>query len=394
MNIRNTVGTLALAALLSTQVVRAKPSANQKTPSNAPKLSSSHLSSTRIANKPHIDIVFAIDCSGSMGGVIETAKQKVWTIVNEVGKAKPTPVLRIGLMGYGNADASYRKFDLSDDLDEVYKNLMTFKDEGWGSEYVGLAIHKVTHEMSWAKEQRGQRNLRIIYVVGNETARQGPEAFDYSKTAPAALKNNLLVNAIYCGDSGGVDTWVEFAKLGEGKFMQIAGDGGSVTIPTPYDAELQKLSSSINNTYVAYGALAAGKRANQIAQDANAASVGGAANAADRANAKASAQYNNRSWDIVDAAKEKNFDWSKIKTEDLPEEMRSMNLAQRKAYVARKTAERAAIQNKIRELSAKRGAYIEAEMKKKGAAGQNSLDLAIRRSVVQQAQSRGFKFEK
>ena len=64
--------------------------------------------------KAHIDVVFAIDCSGSMGPVIETAKKKVWTIVNEIARAKPSPVLRIGLIGYGNAN---RTFPLSDDLD-------------------------------------------------------------------------------------------------------------------------------------------------------------------------------------------------------------------------------------------------------------------------------------
>src|SRR5882757_7840589 len=54
--------------------------------------------------KPHIDVVFCLDCSGSMGPVIETAKQKVWSIVNEVAKARPSPILRIGLLGYGDYD--------------------------------------------------------------------------------------------------------------------------------------------------------------------------------------------------------------------------------------------------------------------------------------------------
>ena len=89
---------------------------------------------TRSSDRPNIDIVFCIDCSGSMGGVIETAKQKVWSIVNEIAKAKPSPILRIGLFGYGDADEQFRKFELSDDLDEVYKNLMTFRDEGWGDD--------------------------------------------------------------------------------------------------------------------------------------------------------------------------------------------------------------------------------------------------------------------
>src|SRR3954463_13306340 len=68
------------------------------------------------SEKPHIDVVFCLDCSGSMGPVIETAKQKVWSIVNEIARAKPSPILRIGLLGYGNFDKEYRQFDLSDDL--------------------------------------------------------------------------------------------------------------------------------------------------------------------------------------------------------------------------------------------------------------------------------------
>ena len=94
--------------------------------------------------RPTIDVVFCIDCSGSMGGVIETAKQKVWAIVNQVARSKPAPVLRIGLIGYGNSDQTYRQFDLTDDLDGLYKNLLTFKDEGWGTEWVGraAAVHR------------------------------------------------------------------------------------------------------------------------------------------------------------------------------------------------------------------------------------------------------------
>ena len=46
--------------------------------------------------KPTIDVVFCIDCSGSMGQIIETAKRKIWSIVNEIAKARPVPRLRIG----------------------------------------------------------------------------------------------------------------------------------------------------------------------------------------------------------------------------------------------------------------------------------------------------------
>lgn len=341
--------------------------------------------------KPHIDIVFCIDCSGSMGPVIDTAKRKVWAIVNEVARAKPAPVLRIGLIGYGNGMGPFRTFPLSDDLDEVYKNLVTFKDEGWGSEYVGLAVHRAATEMKWSE---GSKLLKVIYVVGNETARQGPEEFDYTRTTPAAIRSGITVNAVYCGSAGGQDTWQQMARMADGQYLAIAETGGAVVVSTPYDKELEALSGKLNLTYVPYGAEGKLKQQNQVAQDANARRFGGGANAADRAAAKASYQYNNRLWDLVDASREKDFDWAKIKDEQLPEEMRKMKPAERKAFVERKYAERSAIQKQIRDLAARRETFIQAELKKQGQTGDKALDEAVRRTVVEQARKKGFEFEK
>src|SRR5207248_4644828 len=140
------------------------------------------------SEKPHIDVVFCLDCSGSMGPVIETAKQKVWSIVNEIARAKPTPILRIGLLGYGNFDKQYRQFDLSDDLDIVYKNLSAMREEPWGDEWVGRAVMKATNEIHWSD---GKQIMKVIYVIGNETARQGPAEGDYANTAPTATQQGI-----------------------------------------------------------------------------------------------------------------------------------------------------------------------------------------------------------
>jgi hypothetical protein len=337
--------------------------------------------------KPHIDIVFAIDCSGSMGGVIETAKQKVWSIVNEVAKAKPSPVLRIGLFGYGDADKQFRKFELSDDLDEVYQNLMTFKDEGWGTEYVGLLVQKATDEMKWAE---GSKTLKVIYMVGNETAKQGQT--DYTTTAPAAAKREIFVNAIYCGSSGGEETWREMAQLGKGQFMQIAASGGGLTLATPFDTQLAALNARLNKTYIPYGSRGVTALLRQRTQDSNSAAVGGAMNMASRAQAKATTQYNNRGWDLVDASREKDFDLKKVRKEELPANMQKMTLAQQQNFIAKNAAERARLHKQIRLLGTKRDAYLKTEIKKRGLNQSQALDDAIRRSVVGQAQMRGFKF--
>lgn len=342
--------------------------------------------------KPHIDIVFCIDCSGSMGPVIETAKQKVWAIVNEVARAKPAPILRIGLLGYGDSERTWRKFDLTDDLDEVYKNLTTFRDEGWGREFVGMAVHKATEELAWSS---GKQVLKIIYVVGNETARQGPDEFDYAKTAPKAIAKGIIVNAIYCGDAGKAQvapTWMEMAKLADGQYMEIAATGGAVIVATPFDKELGELSGKLNTTYIGYGALARDGAAKQQAGDQNAAGLS-APSAADRAVAKSARQYDNARWDLVDASKKEGFKLESLKEEELPEELRKLKPEERQACIDAKAKEREQLQTQIKEIAAKRDAYIKAETEKQGLKGDQAFDHAVRESLNAQAKEKGFKFE-
>jgi hypothetical protein len=344
-------------------------------------------------DKPHIDIVFCIDCSGSMGPVIETAKQKVWAIVNQTAKARPSPVLRIGLFGYGKLDRISRSFPMTDDLDEVYKNLMTFRDEGWGDEWVGWAVKKATEEMQWSD---GKQVLKLIYVVGNETAHQGPTEVDYTKTAPAAIAKGIIVNSIYCGNvdpQTGPPTWREMAKLADGKYMEIAANGGVIAIATPFDDDLAKLSTALNGTYCAYGDDGGRGRANQAAQDRNASGLGGAV-AAERASAKASSgQYVNGRWDLVDRSKDKDFKWSDVKEEQLPPELKKLKPEERQAYIEKLSKEREAVQAQIKTLAAKRDAYLKEETQKKGLTGEKAFDHAVRESLREQAEKKGYKFE-
>src|SRR6201988_2292959 len=53
-----------------------------------------------LKSKPRIEVCFVLDTTGSMGGLIEGAKQKIWSIANEMVSAKPTPQLKLGLVGY------------------------------------------------------------------------------------------------------------------------------------------------------------------------------------------------------------------------------------------------------------------------------------------------------
>src|SRR5207237_3631433 len=86
--------------------------------------------------KPRVEVCFVLDTTGSMGGLIEGAKQKIWSIANEMISAKPTQELKLGLIGYRDRGDEYvvKSFQLTDDIDSIYSHLRDFKAEGGGDE--------------------------------------------------------------------------------------------------------------------------------------------------------------------------------------------------------------------------------------------------------------------
>src|SRR4029078_7517239 len=119
----------------------------------------------------------------------------------------------------------------------------------------------------------------------------------------------------------------------------------------PQDKQLAELSAKLNATYVPYGKDGKTGAANQAAQDANAGGLGGAALSAERAITKATSVYRNSTWDLVDAVNGKKVNLADLKPEDLPEEMRKMDLKAKEDYLAAKTKERQDIQSQIKSLS-------------------------------------------
>ncbi|MDH4048713.1 MAG: VWA domain-containing protein, partial [Gammaproteobacteria bacterium] len=49
-------------------------------------------------DKPIVDVVFVLDTTGSMSGLIDAAKEKIWSIATTMSAAQPTPEIRIGLV--------------------------------------------------------------------------------------------------------------------------------------------------------------------------------------------------------------------------------------------------------------------------------------------------------
>ena len=131
----------------------------------------------------------------------------------------------------------------------------------------------------------------------------------------------------------------------------------------------------------------------QVSEDVNSEKYG-KQNKVSRIMSKNSHVYKNTKWDLVDANKEKNFDITKIKKEQLPKEMRSMTIDQRKAHVTKKTNKRTQINKQIKELSTKRKTFVTEKKKEAGEKNENSLDKAMIKAIHAQAKTKNFTFEK
>ena len=84
--------------------------------------------------KPQVEIVFAIDTTGSMGGLIDGAKRKIWAIANEVARANEKPDVKIGLVAFRDRGDAYvtQTTPLTNNLDAVYETLMALRADGGG----------------------------------------------------------------------------------------------------------------------------------------------------------------------------------------------------------------------------------------------------------------------
>lgn len=173
--------------------------------------------------------------------------------------------------------------------------------------------------------------------------------------------------------------------------MNIDHNQKVVHISAPQDKEIVTLGKKLNQTYVAYGRNGLQKKERQRAQDANAASVSEGV-MVQRSVAKASKQYNNTAWDLVDAEKEGKVRVEEMEEDALPEEMKKMSKKERKEYIEKKKKEREEIQKKINKLRKERDKYV-AEKRKK-MAGDQTLDAAIINAIKDQAKSKDYKFEK
>src|SRR4051812_25129370 len=394
---RRSIGRWPMILSIITAVTLTGPSyASTTTPTGSSPVSNADRSADAVPSqsKPRIEVCFVLDTTGSMGGLLEGAKQKIWSIANEMVSAKPTPELKLGLIGYRDHGDEYvtKTFNLTEDIDAIYGHLREFKADGGGDtpESVNEALDEAIHKMTWSNDKKV---LKIVFLVGDAPPHMDyPNSPKYPDLCREAAKKDLIINTVQCGDIA--DTrpiWQEIAKLAEGTYAAIAQSGNMSVVSTPVDNELAKLNERIGATVIPYGnaELQASVRAKtEVAAAAPSAAM------ADRLsfNSKMGKGIQGRG-DLVDALNSSELKIESIDSTELPSEWQGLAKDELRQRIEKTRGERDQLQKKVIELSKQRETYIAAENKRLAEEGKgDAFDAKVSETLRQQAAKKGINY--
>jgi hypothetical protein len=348
--------------------------------------------------KPRVELVFALDTTGSMGGLIDGAKRKIWFIVDEVMKAKIQPEVKVGLVAFRDQSDAYvtKVTPLSDDLDAVYKDLMAFRADGGGDtpEDVELALHHALTQIQWSE---GKDVLKIIFLVGDAPPQRYPQAVRWEKSAQDAVRRYIYINTVQAGDDASTTTvWTKIAQSAEGRFSRIQQDGGVVAeVATPFDADLAKLANELDATEIDYGSRAVRdmSMSTRSLSSAGTSSYGeGSMGKRGAAKAKMMKSATKVKKDLVTLYEVQGEGaLEAVKNDELPDEMQKQSAEERKKKLEEMSKKRESIRQQIAETSKKRDTFI-AEAKKAKKAPKSEFDDEVVATIRGQAKKIGLEY--
>src|SRR5258705_9729469 len=349
-----------------------------------------------------LEMVFVLDTTGSMGGLIEGAKQRIWGIVNEVMQSESRPAVRIGLVAYRDRGDQYvtQVLPLTNDLDKVYSTLMDYQAGGGGDtpEDVRRALVDGVRRAGWS--QSSSRIAQILFLVGD-----GPAHMDYqdepdtTTTTNEAVQKGMIVNTIQCGVLPGTrEVWQAIAQRGQGQYFSISHDGGVQAITTPYDEQLGALANKLGGTYLAYGGGAGteGERFRTVAKEAaefSESTVATRAAPSAKAERALNKAVNAEAYigDLLQSIENGSVKLDSVKEEDLPADLRKLSPDARKQDIEKRLAERRDLRVQIVSLSKQREEFIATERKKQNGGKQSGFDAAVATALKEQLSRKGIK---
>ena len=390
---------LAFAAVILLSSCNARSSSSQSDDNSQDSIQENQ-TAQNIVEKPKIQVVFLLDATGSMSGLINAAKDKIWSIVGSFNQTNPTPEIEIGMIFYRDRGDDFitKVIPLGTSMDDLYEQLMLIQADGGGDgpESVNQALYEAVSETPW--DTNNANVYKSIFLVGDYPPHMDyQDDVKYPESCKIANEKGIVINTILMGDYEETKMiWMKIANSTNGQFIQTNMNANDISITTPYDKKISDLQYELDKTRVYYGSMEEQEAMMSKSVQSEKIKSGSPSVAAKRA------EYN-----LSDVAKdsyygskelindiEKGNKVTDIRKEELPKNLQSMSSSQLEAYVKEMSDKRKSIEKEITELSKQRQEYINTELSKMDAdEAENSFDNLIFKAVQEQAEEKNIKIE-
>lgn len=349
-----------------------------------------------------IEVVFILDNTGSMGGLISTAKDKIWSIATSMAQADPPPVISMGLIGYRDRGDQYvtRTTALTTDIDKVYEDLINMHADGGGDspESVNEALDNAISKITWSDDTK---TYRVAFLVGDCPPHMDyQDDIKYPVTCSLAVKKGIIINTIQMGnDPSATPVWKNIAATTNGQYLRVDQRASDIQITTPFDEKIASLTDSLDNARIYYGT--SDEQMYQRSRMAKSHMMKSTMSKELKAkrgvyNSTKSGMKNfSGSKELISDLENGSISMDKFDANQLPENFKKLTPARQKTVVDSVRQLRKKIRSEVTELQKKRSEYVESELKKKSQTEkENAFSNKVYETIRSQAGRKGMKYTK
>jgi hypothetical protein len=340
-----------------------------------------------------IQVVFVLDATGSMSGLIGTAKEKIWSITSGLAQAEYTRV-EIGLLFYRDRGDAFitSLVPISKELDDVYEQLMKISAQGGGDmdESVNQGLYEGVTLMNWSSDTSA---FKSIFLVGDYPPHMDyADDVKYPVSCQLAKEKGITLNTILMGNNRQTEKiWREISSCAGGDFIQTGMNANNLQVYSPYDDSIAVISGQLDDTRIYYGEKKMKQQEKVMQSEKFKKQVSASSNArrAEYYSTKSGKSVYYGEKELLNDVGSKGVKVDSLKKEQLPDFMAAMTPEQRNAYVSAQIAKREELNKKLALLVQKRKEYIDAELKKRSTEDvKNSFDYKVYEITKKQAEKK------
>ncbi|NUM31514.1 MAG: carboxypeptidase regulatory-like domain-containing protein [Bacteroidetes bacterium] len=184
---------------------------------------------TSCDKKNNVDIVFAVDATGSMGDEISYLQTELYDVIEKIKLNNAELNLRMGSLFYRDKDDEYltREQNLTNDINKVIDFIKAQSANGGGDEpeAVEAAFEKIIENFDWSSQARA----RIMFLVLDASPHQNKEVIEkiHNYTVLAAKMGIRIVPIVCSGiDKSGEYLMRSIALATNGNYVFLTDNSG------------------------------------------------------------------------------------------------------------------------------------------------------------------------